>query len=501
MLWCRLPWPVQRPNESCEMNTKDLSPDTETILLLCGRFGGEKQDAYQPLAPKEYGDLAAWLRALALRPSDLLADAGRIALSRIQEACLERQRVEFLLSRGTAMALALERWARGGLWVISRGDEAYPQRLKRRLKNVAPPLLYGAGDKALLNKGGLAIIGSRDVSPFAESYTRSIAARCAHEGLTVVSGGARGVDAAAMQGATEAGGHCIGVLPSDLLKTCLHRQNRIGLQEGCLALVSPFYPEAGFGRGANAMARNRYIYTLADQALVIDSALESGGTWAGAVENLKHRWVPLYVRTPGEGAGNAALVAKGALPFAFPEDSADTLIDVFGTQAVVQPPPDSEVAAVQQSFLPPELGALEQTVPAESLPVAVHENLPVQPKPDEQVAQPAVSTSFLAIPPVSKSSDTSDTASTAINKPPATEPSAVPNGSSALALDMYADFSTKLASLLCQGELQEEEISTRLCIEKSQTKAWLKRASEAGLVAKLKKPVRYSLAESQGSLC
>lgn len=139
MLWCRLPWPVQRPNESCEMNTKDLSPDTETILLLCGRFGGEKQDAYQPLAPKEYGDLAAWLRALALRPSDLLADAGRIALSRIQEACLERQRVEFLLSRGTAMALALERWARGGLWVISRGDEAYPQRLKRRLKNVAPP--------------------------------------------------------------------------------------------------------------------------------------------------------------------------------------------------------------------------------------------------------------------------------------------------------------------------------------------------------------------------
>ena len=134
------------------MSKEDLSADTEVVLLLCGRFGGEKQEAYQPLAPKEYGELAKWLKALALRPSDLLTDAGRVALSSVQEARLERQRVDFLLGRGTAMALALERWARGGLWVISRGDEAYPQRLKRRLKNAAPPLLYGAGDKALLDK-------------------------------------------------------------------------------------------------------------------------------------------------------------------------------------------------------------------------------------------------------------------------------------------------------------------------------------------------------------
>ena len=225
------------------MSKEDLSADTEVVLLLCGRFGGEKQEAYQPLAPREYGELAKWLKALALRPSDLLTDAGHVALSSVQEARLERKRVEFLLGRGTAMALALERWARGGLWVISRADVgSFPQRLKDRLKNAAPPLLYGAGDKALLEKGGLAIIGSRDASESALSFTRGIAARCANEGLAVVSGGARGVDAAAMQGATEAGGYCIGVLASDLLKTSVNRQNRIGLQEGRLVLVSPFYP-------------------------------------------------------------------------------------------------------------------------------------------------------------------------------------------------------------------------------------------------------------------
>lgn len=260
------------------MNQQDLSGDTEAVLLLCGRFGGEKQDAYQPLTPREYGELAKWLIGRNLRPSDLMTDAGRDALANVQEVRMERKRIEFLLGRGTAMALALERWARGGLWVISRGDAEFPKRLRRHLKHATPPLLYGAGDKSLLNLGGLAIIGSRDATEAALEYTRSVAARCAKEGLAVVSGGARGVDAAAMQGATEAGGDCIGVLASDLLKASVNRQNRIGLQEGRLVLVSPFFPEAGFNAG-NAMGRNRYIYTLADQALVIDSALRSGGTW------------------------------------------------------------------------------------------------------------------------------------------------------------------------------------------------------------------------------
>ena len=495
MLFCRSLWPAQQPNESIEMSTRNLSGDTEVVLLLCGRFGGEKQEAYQPLATKEYGELAKWLKALVLRPSDLLTDTGRVALSTIQEARLERKRVEFLLGRGTAMALALERWARGGLWVISRGDVEFPQRLKRQLKHAAPPLLYGAGDKALLEKGGLAIIGSREASESALSYTRAIAARCANDGLAVVSGGARGVDAAAMQGVTEAGGYCIGVLPSDLLKTSLNRQNRIGLQEGRLVLVSPFYPEAGFGRGANAMARNRYIYTLADQALVIDSALENGGTWAGAVENLKHGWVPLYVRTPGEGAGNAALVADGALPFPFSADSTDTLIGLFDARVVEKSPSASGLADVQQSFLAPVSVASADAAPYESPPVSMQEELPASPSPQELAVQPTAATDLLAVSAVGDSSDTRDTT---IGEPLVAEQQApLSNGST---LDMYSDFSAKLASLLNGGALSEEEISTALGIEKSQAKAWLKRAGEARLVEKLKKPVRYAIG-GQSSLC
>lgn len=474
------------------MSKEDLSADTEVALLLCGRFGGEKQEVYPPLAPREYGELAKWLKAHEFRPSDLLADVGRVALSRIQEARLERQRVEFLLGRGTAMALALERWARGGLWVISRGDEAYPQRLKRRLKNAAPPLLYGAGDKALLEMGGLAIIGSRDASESALLYTWKLAARCAKEGLGVVSGGARGVDAVSMQGVTEAGGNCIGVLANDLLKTSVNRQNRIGLQEGRLVLVSPFYPEAGFNAG-NAMSRNRYIYTLADQAVVIDSALESGGTWAGAVENLKNGWVSLYVRTPGEGAGNAALVAEGALPFTVTPDSAEALLGFFSPQAVDRPLHDDATADIQQSLLSYKAGALVEVAPADQPPDSIQEELLVQPMTKKLEMQATATTDLL------QKSIVKDTNGQVMDEPAAAEQPEPVDGSG-FVWDMYADFSAKLATLLGGRELSEEEISTLLCIEKSQAKAWLKRASEAGLVEKRKKPVRFALG-SQGSLC
>ncbi len=477
------------------MNKQELSEDTEVVLLLCGRFGGEKQEPYQPLPPRDYSELAKWLNARNLRPSDLMTDAGRDALSSLQVARLEQKRVEFLLGRGTAMALALERWARGGLWVISRGDMDYPKRLKRQLKHAAPPLLYGAGDKALLDKGGLAIIGSRDASESALSYTRSIAARCAHEGLAVVSGGARGVDAAAMQGATEAGGYCIGVLANDLLKTSVNRQNRIGLQEGQLVLVSPFFPEAGFNAG-NAMGRNRYIYTLADQALVIDSALRSGGTWEGAVENLKHGWVPLYVRTPGEGLGNAALVADGALPFTLMADSTDTLVDLFASRAIDEDQSGSDISETQQSLLVPESRETTEAVMAESPSAPVQEEPQplVVPEAPAPAPQPAMTTDVLNPSEAKPSGDTVGTA----EAPEAVEQPA--QLGSCHSLDMYADFSAKLASLLGGGALSEEDIATQLCIEKGQAKAWLKRASEAGLVEKLKKPVRYSLGQ-QGSLC
>ena len=65
-----------------------------------------------------------------------------------------------LLSRGHSLAIAIEKWQLAGLWVVTRSDADYPKRLKSRLKKNSPPVLFGCGDPALLNMGGIAFIGS-----------------------------------------------------------------------------------------------------------------------------------------------------------------------------------------------------------------------------------------------------------------------------------------------------------------------------------------------------
>lgn len=441
------------------MTREALSADTEVVLLLCGRFGGEKQEPYPPLSASEYGELAKWLNGRGTRPVDLIGPDAAELLAGLYEAKLERKRIEFLLGRGTAMALALDRWSRGGLWVISRGDPAFPRRLKQRLRHNAPPLLYGAGDKTLLESGGVAIVGSRDASDAALQFTRELAGRCAKAGLAVVSGGARGVDSAAMQGVMEAGGYCVGVLAADLLRSSVNRQNRIGLREERLVLVSPFYPEAGFNTG-NAMGRNRYIYVLADQALVIDSALRTGGTWEGAIENLKHDWVPMYVRSPGEGAGNAALIEQGGLPFTADDANNQSLPDAFAAR----PEQITANGAPSQVDL---LSVSEEAVP-EVLPAR-----PPAPAPELE----------------HESEATAPTGSGAKPEPSATSR----GGDPAPDLDMFNDFVSKLPAVFDDGPLTEEDLAAKLHIEKGQAKSWLKRAHEIGVLAKLQKPKRYVL--------
>ncbi|WP_419638186.1 DNA-processing protein DprA, partial [Thiolapillus sp.] len=126
------------------------------------------------------------------------------------------------------------------------------------------------------------------------AYSRDLGALAAGNGYSIVSGGARGVDEAAMLGALEAEGTVIGVLANNLLRACSSARYRKYLMANNLVLISTFYPEAGFNAG-NAMQRNKYIYCLSDAAMVVHSG-EKGGTWNGAFENIRKQWTPLWVK-------------------------------------------------------------------------------------------------------------------------------------------------------------------------------------------------------------
>lgn len=292
-----------------------LTPDTQTVLLLCGELGQRGGNGPRPLGLRQYNALAAWLKTRGLRPGDLLTSEGRTTLGGLQTPEVNFDRVAPLLERGAAVALIVERWERSGLWVISRGDPCYPERLKRYLGQSAPPLLYGVGSKDLLSRGGLAVVGSRDRSEDDGEFARRVGEHCAKEGIAVISGAAKGIDRDAMSSALEADGWALGVLAEGLAKTATSGQYRSGLVSDRLTLVSPYDPDSRWFAYA-AMERNKLLYGFSDAALVVASSADSGGTWAGATEALRHGRVKVFVKLTGTLApGNSKLIGIGGTPF------------------------------------------------------------------------------------------------------------------------------------------------------------------------------------------
>jgi predicted Rossmann fold nucleotide-binding protein DprA/Smf involved in DNA uptake len=294
--------------------TINLSPDTKAILLLCS-YWGKKDNTIKPLSLAEYNKLTGWLRNKELRPSNLFDLDTQIQNSSFP---FDSTRFSSLLNRGGIMAVELESWLNIGGWVISRADEDYPQRLKRVLGRNAPPLLFGIGIKYFLSTGGIALVGSRDISQEGQEATQRISVRCAERRITLISGGARGVDQTAMQSALEADGKVVGVLANDLARTSVTGICREYIEQEKLILLSPFNPNAHF-QVWNAMSRNKVIYGLSDAAVVISSSNGKGGTWEGALENLRKWHIPIFVRKDSSVSGNLELIDKGAFPL--PEEA------------------------------------------------------------------------------------------------------------------------------------------------------------------------------------
>ena len=281
-------------------------------MLVSPLIAGGSTERKLLLSHREYTDLVKTLQRIGSQPADLI-DREKVSdiLKTLEKHQFDQERLSRLLGRGMQLGLALEHWQQRSIQVISRADDMYPQRLKKTLRHLAPALLYVCGDIALLQRGGLAVVGSRRVDAALLEYTRNVGEIAAGADCTIVSGGAKGVDQAAMQGAAAAGGRVIGVVANNLEAGVM--RNRNDLLQGRLLLCSPFDPAVRF-EVWRAMDRNKLIYALSDIALVVESDVEKGGTWQGAVEQIqKLKVVPVYTRTSGPNSrGLKALRRLGA---------------------------------------------------------------------------------------------------------------------------------------------------------------------------------------------
>lgn len=282
------------------------------VLAMTNRF---IEVGVQPLKASE-----VWLLLERVEdPSGLFGLDEQAASDVTRGTSVEPVRLVRLLDAGVGLAVHLEALYERGITPVTPLDEHYPTRLRDRLGPAAPPVLYCAGELALLAVDGVGVVGSRDIGSEAVEVTRKVAHQVAGAGLPLVSGGARGVDSIAMAAAFDAGGTAVGVLADSLQRAVGQSENRRAMLDGRACLCTPYRPDAGFTAGS-AMGRNKIVYGLSRVTLVVASAQGEGGTWSGATEALRKRYgrVAVWIGD-GRGPGNKALVEAGAAPLDEPE--------------------------------------------------------------------------------------------------------------------------------------------------------------------------------------
>lgn len=202
----------------------------------------------------------------------------------------------------------------GPRWELARGSAGYPAAFDAL--DDAPPVLYGIGDASALREG-LAVVGARKATPYGMHAAKLFAGIAADRGISIISGGARGCDAAAHEVAIAHGGITVAFLGGgcdEPYPACnIGLFNRIVASGGAVVSEHPWtFPPKPY----TFRLRNRLIAGLAKATLVVEAGIPSG-TFSTADEALAANREVFAV--PGSvfsetSRGANALIAQGAMP-------------------------------------------------------------------------------------------------------------------------------------------------------------------------------------------
>ena len=237
------------------------------------------------------------------------------ALAADEAKLLEVPGVGVKIARGIAgidlaeTARDISTWEKQGIKVLTPLDkELYPSPL-RGIPDY-PLVLFVRGEwHPDLWRGAMAIVGTRNPSPKAESITWRLAATMARDGRAVVSGLALGIDAAAHDGAMRAGGASLAVLGSGLLHVYPPQNEDIAKrlrQSG--ALISEVRPDLSTN-AQRLVSRNRIISAMSSEVTIVESDEDGGAMHAARFAREQAR--PIYA-CDLPAAGNQMLIQQGA---------------------------------------------------------------------------------------------------------------------------------------------------------------------------------------------
>ena len=300
--------------------------DKLITVSLCLNLVQFDTENVKPINYKQFDSLENALNRKGKKIQDLLNSTNVFSNDELKDISgsgrepFTRDRLNKLLERVNECEEFLNLMKKDKVWCLYKYENKYPINLLK-LKNEAPPVIFGVGEQELLKSRGLAIVGSRNIyeNPDAVEFVNLVGEQCAKNNIVVVSGGAKGVDTLAMEAAIQNGGSCIGFLADSLIKQSKKKSYIEAIESGRLLLISAYEPDSTRFMAWKAMNRNKLIYAMSDYGLVVDSNYKKGGTWAGAEEQLKkYNFGPLFIRNGNSmSKGNQELINLGGVPWSY----------------------------------------------------------------------------------------------------------------------------------------------------------------------------------------
>lgn len=275
-----------------------MNPRERGFLLLASHLG---DPGSRPLTAPQLRVLARRMEGLPVDdPCRELTAKDLIFLGYGREMA---EHIIGLLDREDVLDHYLAMGRRAGCIPVTRVSPQYPLLLRKNLGLDSPGVLWARGDLSLLNTPAVALVGSRDLNPQNLCFAREAGRQAAIQGLTLVSGNARGADRAAQEAALAAGGSVIAIVADELA--------RQPMGENVLWLSEDGFRESFSAQ--RALSRNRCIHGMVWRTFVAQTSNGMGGTWDGAMKNLRAGWSGVYCFDDGS-EGMARLCRMGAIP-------------------------------------------------------------------------------------------------------------------------------------------------------------------------------------------
>lgn len=243
------------------------------------------------------------------------------------------------------LAGELRRISEYGCQVICQTDETYPELLRQIYD--PPIVLYLKGTLTRQDQQGIALVGTRHTSHYGQESARKLAYQLAYLGMTIVSGGARGVDTAAHQGALSAKGRTIAVLGTGINRVFPAENVELFERIAANGAVMTQFP---FGRKADRQSfpiRNRIVAGMTLGTVVVEAALNSGALITANFATEYGRQVfaiPGRIDSPGSKGGHD-LIKKGA-------KLCEGAEDVLSEFEYLFPPSNRPASAAETGSLP-----------------------------------------------------------------------------------------------------------------------------------------------------